>query len=81
MDQITEIERELLVLGVPATLPAQELPRLAKDILWEALELKTADALVGPLGNIQATYEIPYDRIACERSAATIWGLAHDEGS
>lgn len=79
MDQITAVERELLVLGVPANIHADELRRLAKDMLWEALEMKSADALSVSLGNIQSAYELPFDRAACDRVAATIWEIAHDE--
>ena len=81
MDQITAVERELLVLGVPASLPAEELRHLAKDILWEALELKSAEALTGPLAAIQSTYEIPYNPDDCERIAASIWDMAHGNRS
>ena len=77
MDQITAVERELLVLGVPANLPAEELRHLAKDVLWEALELKSADGLAGPLVAIQSTYEIPYNSAECDRIAASIWDIAH----
>jgi hypothetical protein len=81
MDQITAVERELLVLGVPASVPAEELRRLAKDTLWEALEMKSADALTGPLTNIQDLFEVEHDPAACERIAAAIWEIAHAGGS
>jgi hypothetical protein len=78
MDQITSVERELLELGVPANMDAEELRRLAKDVLWQALELDSAHALKAPLANIQAAYEIPYNADDCERVAQEIWILAHD---
>jgi hypothetical protein len=77
MDQITTVERELLALGVPAGIHADELRRLAKDILWQALEMKSAQALAAPLGNIQAAFEVPYNHVDCDRAAAAIWDIAH----
>ncbi len=78
MDQITTIERELLELGVPANMDAEELRRLAKDVLWQALELQSAHALKAPLASIQAAYEVPYNADDCERAAQEIWTVAHD---
>jgi hypothetical protein len=78
MDQITAVERELLELGVPANMAPDELRRLAKDVLWQALEMRTAHALKEPLAHIQLSYEIPYDADNCERAAAAIWTMAHD---
>jgi len=78
MDQITLIERELLTLGVPASAPPEDLRRLAKDTLWEALQMKSAHELREALGKIQTAYEVDYDAEACERSAGEIWKLVHD---
>jgi|GEM_PF-3267840 len=77
MDQIVAVERELLELGVPANMAPDELRRLAKDVLWQALELRSAHALKQPLAHIQLTYEIPYNADDCERAAGAIWGMAH----
>jgi hypothetical protein len=79
MDQITLVERELLELGVPATVPTEELRRLAKDILWQTLEMKSVQTLTASLGNIQMAYELHYSQEACESAAAAIWEMAHDE--
>jgi len=78
MDQITLIERELLTLGVPANLPPEELSRLAKDTLWEALQMKSAQELREALGKIQMAYEVDYNADSCERAAAEIWRAARD---
>ncbi len=78
MDQITLVERELLTLGMPASITPEELRRYAKDILWEALEVKTAHELRTPLGNIQTAFEVDYNAGLCERTAEAIWKIAHD---
>jgi len=78
MDQITIVERELLALGVPASAPQEDLRRLAKDTLWEALQMKSTHELREALGKIQTAYEVDYDSDACERAAAEIWKLVHD---
>ncbi|WP_020175852.1 hypothetical protein [Methyloferula stellata] len=78
MDQITIVERELLELGVPANMDAEELRRLAKDVLWQALELDSVHALKAPLASIQTAYEVPYSAEDCERAAGVIWNMAHD---
>ena len=78
MDQITAVEQQLLELGIPASLPADQLRRLAKDILWQALEVESAKALTEPVASLQAAFELPYNADDCERVAANIWGMAHD---
>ncbi len=79
MDQITVIERELLALGFPPSVPPEELRRLAKDTLWEALQMKSTHELREALGKIQTAFEVDYDAAACERAATEIWKTAHDD--
>ncbi len=78
MDQITVIERELLALGFPPSVSSDELRRLAKDTLWEALQMKSAHDLREALGKIQTAFEVEYNAEACERAAAEIWRVARD---
>jgi hypothetical protein len=78
MDQIVLVERELLGLGVPASVAAEDLRRLAKDTLWEALQMATVHELRTALGKIQTAYEVDYNAEACERAAEEIWKTARD---
>lgn len=78
MDQITLIERELLALGYPPNVPPEQLRKLAKDTLWEALQMKSAHELREALGKIQTAFEVDYDAQSCERAAEEIWRVAHD---
>jgi hypothetical protein len=78
MDQIEIVERELLTLGVPASVPAEDLRRLAKDTLWEALQMTSVHELRTALGKIQTAYEVDYNSEACERAAEEIWKTARD---
>jgi hypothetical protein len=78
MDQITLIERELLGLGYPPSVPPEQLRQLAKDTLWEALQMKSAHELKEALGKIQTAFEVDYSADACERAAEEIWRVARD---